>query len=128
MHDEELGSRFCRAHVPCSSACSPAARRAVLLTRARGITATPPQIEFDDVPQLAGASLGRRREWWSQTKQLQHGSLVALWWDGSSGGTGGGAGAGVGSAAPLPLHMMFATVCDRDINLLVAKGEPRPRP
>jgi len=86
------------------------------------------QIEFDDAPQLATASLERRRDWWQHTKQLQHGSLVALWWDGdsSSSSSSGPAGSTTQGAA-LP-NVMFATVSERDEKQLAAQGEPRKRP
>jgi hypothetical protein len=68
------------------------------------------QVEFDDAPQLAKADQSRRFDWWKHTKQLQHGSLLFLWWDGEPGG--------------LP-HMMFATVCDRKEQDLASRGERR---
>ncbi len=71
------------------------------------------QVEFDDAPQLAKADQARRFDWWKHTKQLQHGSLLFLWWDGEPGG--------------LP-NMMFATVCDRKEQELAPRGEPRRRP
>lgn len=89
-------------------------------------TATPfhpgLQVEFDDVPQLSSAAHKRRREWWRQTKQLQHGSLVALWWDGDHHCNSSSSGVGA-----LP-NLMFATVCDRQDNLLASPAEPRRRP
>eukprot|EP00775_Hariotina_reticulata_P006332 gene6332-6566_t len=109
-----------------------------------------PQVEFDDVPQLSGAPFQRRRDWWRQTKQLQHGSLVALWWDGNDddsntsvsnssnrsggegdggdGGSGGGGGAVAADAVRALPNLLFATVCDRQDQLLASPGEPRKRP
>ena len=85
---------------------------------------TAVQIEFDDAPQLANATWERRRDWWQHTKQLQHGSLVALWWDGDSNGSSG---ITDGNGPALP-NIMFATICERDEKQLAAKGEPRRRP
>lgn len=73
------------------------------------------QIEFDDVPQLKNATHQRRSEWWRHTKQLQHGSLICLWWDGDGGPSA-------------PPNLMFATVCERDEKLLASIVEARMRP
>lgn len=76
------------------------------------------------MPQLANASPHRRREWWRLTKQLQHGSLVCLWWDGDAQGSPDTP--PDKQAAPVP-NMMFATVCERDDKLL-ASIDPSKRP
>lgn len=72
------------------------------------------QVEFDDAPQLASADQARRFDWWKHTKQLQHGSLLFLWWDGEAAGS--------------QPNLMFATVCDRREQDLAPRGEPRRRP
>lgn len=80
------------------------------------------QIEFDDAPQLGNAPLSRRRDWWRNTKQLQHGSLAALWWDGDE----EPGSLGDDKEPPVP-NIMFVTICERDDKML-APVEPHKRP
>lgn len=39
------------------------------------------QVAFDDLPFNSGKTSGQRREYWEKSRRLQHGTLVALWWD-----------------------------------------------
>ncbi len=39
------------------------------------------QVAFDDLPFNTGKTSGQRREYWEKSRRLQHGTLVALWWD-----------------------------------------------
>ena len=39
------------------------------------------QVAFDDLPINAGKTTTQRREYWEKSRRLQHGTLVALWWE-----------------------------------------------
>ena len=39
------------------------------------------QIAFDDVPVNTGKTKIQREEYWERSRRLQHGTLVALWWE-----------------------------------------------
>ena len=39
------------------------------------------QVAFDDLPINANKTCGQRREYWEKSRRLQHGTLVALWWE-----------------------------------------------
>lgn len=38
------------------------------------------QVAFDDLPVNAGKTCTQRREYWEKSRRLQHGTLIALWW------------------------------------------------
>ena len=40
-----------------------------------------PQVSFEDLPINAGKTATQRREYWEKSRRLQHGTLVALWWE-----------------------------------------------
>ncbi|KAL0023606.1 hypothetical protein WJX77_006297 [Trebouxia sp. C0004] len=42
------------------------------------------EVAFDDLPFNTGKTSGQRREYWEKSRRLQHGTLVALWWDRSA--------------------------------------------
>ena len=39
------------------------------------------QIAFDDVPINNGRTKKQREEYWERSRRLQHGTLIALWWE-----------------------------------------------
>lgn len=39
------------------------------------------QVEFDDLPINCNKTTTQRREYWERSRRLQHGTLVALWWE-----------------------------------------------
>ena len=94
------------------------------------------QVSFDDVPQLLTADMFQRRRWWQQTKQLQHGSLVCLWWQKvpTTAQAAGAAGLrmhtdnkeSTGELQVSPAYqpsLVFATITGRDMQSLVPNGE-----
>ena len=39
------------------------------------------QVAFDDLPINHGKTQKQREEYWDRSRRLQHGTLVALWWE-----------------------------------------------
>ncbi|CAD7696268.1 unnamed protein product [Ostreobium quekettii] len=73
-------------------------------------------VEFDDIPTVQNLNQKRRAAWWDNTKRLQHGTLVCLWYEEEGQATKPG-----DSATPQPL---LGVICERNTDLLAPK---RPR-
>ena len=72
------------------------------------------QVAFDDFPCNSSKTIGQRREYWEKSRRLQHGTLVALWWNSPA------APAQTGLPATSPC-ITFATIAARDEQQLALK-------
>jgi hypothetical protein len=87
-------------------------------------------VSFAEPPGLQGRPTRNKLDFWKNSKQLEHGSLIALWQEpnapqvsaqlaarrarlGAAAGLGG-----EGAAAAVNPHIIFATVVDRDARKL----------
>lgn len=75
------------------------------------------QVAFDDLPVNAGKNCNQRREYWEKSRRLQHGTLIALWWQQP----------GSASAANAEPSITFATITLRNQQQL-APREAGERP
>lgn len=82
------------------------------------------QVAFDDLPFNSNKTHSQKREYWERSRRLQHGTLVALWWETSVKDT---ASTDAGQAAREPC-IIFAVISVRDPDQLAPKGEPVQRP
>ena len=82
------------------------------------------QVAFDDLPFNSNKTHTQKREYWDRSRRLQHGTLVALWWETPVTGAGSD---DTNQTAREPC-IIFAVISVRDPDQLAPKGEPVQRP
>lgn len=82
------------------------------------------QVAFDDLPFNSNKTHSQKREYWDRSRRLQHGTLVALWWEAPVSDTGS---ADTNQTAREPC-IIFAVISVRDPDQLAPKGEAVQRP
>ncbi|KAL3153759.1 hypothetical protein ABBQ32_013348 [Trebouxia sp. C0010 RCD-2024] len=82
------------------------------------------EVAFDDLPCNSNKTRSQKHEYWDRSRRLQHGTLVALWWETPVTDTGS---ADTNQTAREPC-ITFAVISVRDPDQLAPKGEPMQRP
>ncbi len=77
------------------------------------------QVAFDDLPFNASKSSSQKREYWEKSRRLQHGTLVALWWETPNADP---------AQPPTDPCITFAVISARDVEQLVPRREDDQRP